>query len=49
MSWHERLVSVLIAALLLAFFIWFVFYMPAPDYMPPYGTDPCEIPQQMKD
>lgn len=38
-----------IAAALLAFLVWFIFCMPAPDYMPPYGSNPYDIPHQMKD
>lgn len=38
-----------IAAVLLAFLFWFVFCLPAPDYMPGYGSDPRNIPYQMKD
>ena len=39
----------LIATVLVAFCLWFVFYGPTPDYLPPYGSDPCDIPNQMKD
>ena len=38
-----------IAAVLLALLVWFMFYLPAPDYMPGYGSDPQNIPYQMKD
>lgn len=38
-----------IAAVLLAFLVWFVLCMPAPDYMPEAGSDPQQIPYQMKD
>lgn len=38
-----------IAVVLLALLIWFVSYLPAPDYMPGYGSDPRNIPYQMKD
>lgn len=38
-----------IAAALLAILVWFVLCMPAPDYMPGYGSDPRQIPYQMKD
>lgn len=38
-----------IVVVLLALLVWFVFYLPAPDYMPGYGSDPRNIPYQMKD
>ena len=40
---------VLIAVVLMALLILFVFYGPTPDYLPPYGSDPCDMPYQMKD
>lgn len=38
-----------IVAVLLAFLVWFVFCLPAPGYMPAHGSDPRNIPYQMKD
>lgn len=38
-----------IAVVLMAFLVWFVLHGPTPDYLPPYGSDPREIPHQMKD
>lgn len=40
---------VIVAVALVAFLLWFVLCLPAPDYMPPHGSDPRDIPYQMKD
>lgn len=39
----------LVGVALLAFLMWFVLYGPTPDYLPAYGSDPREIPAQMRD
>ena len=37
------------AMLVMAFLAWFVLYGPTPDYLPAYGSDPRDIPYQMRD
>lgn len=39
----------LVGVALLAFLMWFVLYGPTPDYLPTYGSDPRDIPAQMRD
>ena len=38
-----------IVAAFAAFLMWFVLGFPKPSYFPAYGSDPCDIPHQMKD
>ena len=45
----QRVTLVLLAAFLAGFLAWFVLFGPTPDYLPPYGSDPRDIPYQMKD
>lgn len=39
----------LAAVVLVALLLWFILDGPTPDYLPEYGSDPCDIPAQMKD
>lgn len=45
---EEFMLAMFIAALIAAA-LWFVLNVPMPDYAPEYGSDPREIPYQMKD
>lgn len=45
----ETAVMFAIAAVLAAFLFWFVVFGPRPAYLPPYGTDPQDLPHQMRD
>lgn len=44
----EAAMAAMVAVTLLAFLVWFVLYGPTPDYLPPYGTDPQDLPHQMR-
>lgn len=45
----KNAVMAAVIAFLVVFLLWFVLFMPAPDYMPEYGSDPRDIPHQMMD
>ena len=46
---EEDFMQAMFVVLLIVCAILFVLRMPAPDYMPPYGSDPRDIPYQMKE
>lgn len=45
----ERFALTMFVVLMIVCAIWFVLTTPRPDYMPDYGSDPRDIPYQMKD